>query len=49
VSVGAAIYPQDGQTIESLLSTADVPLYAMKATRGAAGKAAAAPVGRKAI
>lgn len=30
VSVGAAIYPQDGQTIESLLSAADVSLYAMK-------------------
>jgi diguanylate cyclase (GGDEF)-like protein/PAS domain S-box-containing protein len=33
VSVGAAIYPQDGQAIESLLSAADVALYAMKAKR----------------
>jgi diguanylate cyclase (GGDEF)-like protein/PAS domain S-box-containing protein len=31
VSVGAAIYPQDGQTIETLLSSADRELYAMKA------------------
>jgi diguanylate cyclase (GGDEF)-like protein/PAS domain S-box-containing protein len=31
VSVGAAIYPKDGQTIEALLSAADVALYAMKA------------------
>jgi len=30
VSVGAAIYPQDGETIELLLSAADVSLYAMK-------------------
>jgi diguanylate cyclase (GGDEF)-like protein/PAS domain S-box-containing protein len=30
VSAGAAIYPRDGQTIESLLSTADAELYAMK-------------------
>jgi diguanylate cyclase (GGDEF)-like protein/PAS domain S-box-containing protein len=39
VSVGAAIYPQDGQAIESLLSAADVALYAMKAKR-------TTPVGR---
>ena len=31
VSVGAAIYPQDGQGIEPLLSAADVALYGMKA------------------
>ena len=37
VSVGAAIYPQDGQTIESLLSAADVALYAMKAKRTTRG------------
>jgi diguanylate cyclase (GGDEF)-like protein len=30
VSVGTAIYPKDGQTIESLLSAADLSLYAMK-------------------
>jgi diguanylate cyclase len=35
VSVGAAIYPHDGQTIESLLSSADAALYAMKAKRTA--------------
>ena len=33
VSVGAAIYPLDGQTIESLLSAADVALYTMKSIR----------------
>jgi diguanylate cyclase (GGDEF)-like protein/PAS domain S-box-containing protein len=33
VSVGAAIYPQDGQAIEALLTSADVALYAMKAKR----------------
>ena len=33
VSVGAAIYPRDGEAIESLLSAADVALYAMKAMR----------------
>jgi diguanylate cyclase (GGDEF)-like protein/PAS domain S-box-containing protein len=37
VSVGVATYPQDGETIESLLSAGDVSLYAMKneAHRGA--------------
>ncbi len=33
VSVGAAIYPHDGQAIEALLTAADVALYAMKAKR----------------
>ena len=37
VSVGAAIYPTDGQTIEALLSAADVALYAMKAKRTTTG------------
>jgi diguanylate cyclase (GGDEF)-like protein/PAS domain S-box-containing protein len=37
VSVGAAIYPQDGQTIESLLSSADAALYVMKAGRASSG------------
>src|ERR1700690_2919109 len=37
VSVGVAIYPQDGQAIEALLSAADVALYAMKAKRTAPG------------
>ncbi|MGB9403715.1 MAG: diguanylate cyclase [Candidatus Acidiferrales bacterium] len=31
VSVGVAIYPKDGEAIESLLAAADVALYAMKA------------------
>jgi diguanylate cyclase (GGDEF)-like protein/PAS domain S-box-containing protein len=30
VSVGVAVYPRDGQTIESLLSAADAELYLMK-------------------
>jgi diguanylate cyclase (GGDEF)-like protein len=33
VSVGIAIYPQDGRTIESLLRTADRALYKMKGER----------------
>ena len=33
VSVGVAIYPQDGESIESLLSAADAALYSMKAAR----------------
>jgi len=33
VSVGAATYPQDGQTIETLLSAADSAVYAMKRQR----------------
>ena len=37
VSVGAAIYPRDGQAIESLLSAADVALYEMKAKRPTPG------------
>jgi diguanylate cyclase (GGDEF)-like protein len=37
VSVGAAIYPDDGQTIESILSAADLALYAMKAKRTTPG------------
>ncbi len=38
VSVGVAIYPQDGHTIESLLSAADSALYSMKRQRGVAAK-----------
>jgi diguanylate cyclase (GGDEF)-like protein len=30
VSVGAAVYPRDGETIESLFNTADKALYSMK-------------------
>jgi diguanylate cyclase (GGDEF)-like protein/PAS domain S-box-containing protein len=37
VSVGAAIYPQDGEAIEPLLCAADLALYGMKATRTASG------------
>jgi len=33
VSVGVAIYPQDGKTIENLLHTADRALYKMKGAR----------------
>jgi diguanylate cyclase (GGDEF)-like protein len=33
VSVGIAVYPQDGETIETLLSQADSALYAMKQQR----------------
>ena len=29
-SIGVAVYPQDGETIEALLRTADRELYAMK-------------------
>jgi len=35
VSVGMAVYPRDGSTTETLLSTADQELYAMKARNGA--------------
>jgi diguanylate cyclase (GGDEF)-like protein len=31
VSVGIATYPKDGEAIETLLATADLALYAMKA------------------
>jgi diguanylate cyclase (GGDEF)-like protein/PAS domain S-box-containing protein len=31
VSIGISIYPQDGQTIDALLSAADAALYSMKA------------------
>jgi diguanylate cyclase (GGDEF)-like protein len=33
VSVGIAVYPQDGDTIERLLSRADAALYSMKRQR----------------
>jgi len=39
VSVGVAIYPKDGDKIDSLLGAADAALYAMKArTHGASAK-----------
>jgi len=33
VSIGVAVYPQDGERIESLLHVADVAMYAMKARK----------------
>jgi diguanylate cyclase (GGDEF)-like protein/PAS domain S-box-containing protein len=33
-SIGVAVYPQDGETIEALLRTADRELYGMKSPRG---------------
>jgi len=33
VSVGVAVYPQDGDTIERLLREADSALYSMKQQR----------------
>ena len=30
VSIGIAIYPEDGEKVDSLLSAADAALYAMK-------------------
>ena len=30
VSIGVAVYPQDGETTEALLRTADRELYGMK-------------------
>ncbi len=44
VSVGCAVYPDDGEGIETLLSTADVALYAMKARVHSAD-----PAGAKAV
>jgi diguanylate cyclase (GGDEF)-like protein len=38
VSVGVAVYPQDGNTIESLVSAADSALYSMKRQRHVAVK-----------
>jgi diguanylate cyclase (GGDEF)-like protein len=36
VSIGVAIYPQDGENVDSLLGAADAALYEMKTrTRGA--------------
>jgi len=39
VSVGVAVYPQDGETIENLLSQADSALYSMKRQRDVAAEA----------
>lgn len=43
ISAGIAVYPQDGQTIEALLSAADQDLYKMK------GRDAAALLSAKAV
>ena len=34
VSIGVAIYPKDGEKVETLLSAADAALYLVKVTRG---------------
>jgi len=39
VSVGIAVYPQNGETIENLLSQADSALYSMKRQRNVAADA----------
>jgi diguanylate cyclase (GGDEF)-like protein/PAS domain S-box-containing protein len=46
VSVGAAVYPHDGETIESLLSTADSAMYSMKHERASAAHSKQATAGR---
>ena len=34
VSIGVAIYPKDGETVETLLGAADAALYLVKVTKG---------------
>ena len=34
VSIGVAIYPKDGEAVETLLSAADAALYLVKVTKG---------------
>ncbi len=46
VSVGAAVYPHDGETIESLLSAADSAMYSMKHERASAAHSKQAAAGR---
>jgi len=36
--VGIALYPEDGVTDDSLLSTADAAMYVAKNTKGQAGQ-----------
>jgi len=46
VSVGAAVYPHDGENIESLLSAADTAMYSMKGERASAAHSKQATAGR---
>jgi diguanylate cyclase (GGDEF)-like protein len=46
ISVGAAVYPHDGENIESLLSAADTAMYSMKGERGSAALSKEAAPGR---
>jgi diguanylate cyclase (GGDEF)-like protein/PAS domain S-box-containing protein len=45
ISVGIAVYPQNGDSIESLLGEADSGLYAMKRRRGSPAKSMQATAG----
>lgn len=47
VSIGIAIYPHDGQTIDALLGAADAALYSMKAGAHAASAGAAKHAGNR--
>jgi diguanylate cyclase (GGDEF)-like protein len=46
ISVGAAVYPHDGENIESLLSAADTAMYSMKGERASAALSKQAAPGR---
>src|ERR1700722_9786093 len=46
ISVGAAVYPHDGEKIESLLSAADSAMYSMKHERASAAHSKQAAAGR---
>jgi diguanylate cyclase (GGDEF)-like protein len=46
ISVGAAVYPHDGENIESLLSAADTAMYSMKGERASAALSQQAAPGR---
>jgi diguanylate cyclase (GGDEF)-like protein/PAS domain S-box-containing protein len=46
ISVGAAVYPHDGENIESLLSAADTAMYSMKGERVSAALSKQAAPGR---